>query len=107
MNVTYDVSIVAPAKGKVFEIKLAEFIVWDENKRVLGGDMYYDRLNFLEQLGKANWTVTENDTTTRMASPPPQTRYLAQHQRHPILRQSHNCLHEKWNERHVSAVLSL
>ena len=107
MNGTHDVSIVAPATGEVFEIPLAEFIVWDENKRVLGGDMYYDRLNFLEQLGKANWTVPENPTPTRMASPPPQTLPPGPASAPTDdLRQRHNWLHEKWNERDVSAVLS-
>jgi hypothetical protein len=67
MNGTNDVSIAAPATGKVFNLPFAEFILWDENRRVLGGDMYYDRLNFLEQLGKANWTVPETPTPTRMA----------------------------------------
>jgi len=48
MNGTHDESAVVPATGKVFEILLAEFILWDDNKRALGGDMYYDRLNLLE-----------------------------------------------------------
>ena len=39
MNGTHDESAVVPATGKVFEIPLAEFIHWDENKRALGGDV--------------------------------------------------------------------
>ena len=33
MNGTHDESAVVPATGKVFEIPLAEFILWDDNKR--------------------------------------------------------------------------
>jgi SnoaL-like polyketide cyclase len=106
MNGTHDESFVVPATGKVFEVPLAEFILWDENKRVLGGDMYYDRLNLLEDIGMANWTAPETPTPTRMESPPP-----AMLPPGPAsgpsddLRQRHNWLHEQWNERNISAVL--
>jgi hypothetical protein len=68
--------------------------------------MYYDRLGFLDQLGKANWTVPENHVPTRMASAPPETLPPG-----PAaapsddVRQRHNWLHEKWNERDLSAIL--
>ena len=106
MNGTNDVSNVAPATGNVFEVPLAEIIVWDENRRGIGGDMYYDRLNFLQQLGQVNWTVPETPTPTRMASPPPE-RLPPGPAPAPSddLRQRHNWLHEQWNERNVSAVM--
>ena len=106
MNGTHDESAVVPATGKVFEIPLAEFILWDDNKRALGGDMYYDRLNLLEQIGMANWTAPNIPTPTRMASPPPATLPPGPASApSDDLRQRHNWLHEKWNERDISAVL--
>ena len=39
----------------------------------LVGDIYYDRLGFLDQLGKANRTVPDTPVPTRMASAPPET----------------------------------
>lgn len=106
INGTNDVSITAPASGNEFEVPLAEFILWDDNKRVLGGDMYYDRLSLLEQPGMANWTAPDTPTPTRMASPPPATLPPGPGSAPPDdLRARHNWLHEQWNERNLSAVL--
>ena len=106
MNATNDVSIVGPATGNTFEVPLAEFILWDDSERVIGGDIYYDRLGFLDQLGKANRTVPDTPVPTRMASAPPETLPPG-----PAaapsddLRQRHNWLHQKWSELDLSAVL--
>ncbi len=108
MNGTNDVSIAFPATGNVFEIPLAETILWDEDRRALGGDMYYDRLSLIKDLGlPVNLTAPETPTPTATASPAP-------HRVPPgpapapsdDLRQRHNWLHEQFNERNLSAVES-
>ena len=108
MNGTNDVSIAFPATGNLFEIPLAETILWDEDRRALGGDMYYDRLSLIKDLGlPVNLTAPETPTPTATASPAP-------HRVPPgpapapsdDLRQRHNWLHEQFNERNLSAVAS-
>jgi steroid delta-isomerase-like uncharacterized protein len=40
-----------PATGKPFELALCELWHFDSNGRVVGGDLYYDQVSLLTQLG--------------------------------------------------------
>jgi steroid delta-isomerase-like uncharacterized protein len=40
-----------PATGKPFALPLCEMWHFDENGRVIGGDLYYDQVSLLAQLG--------------------------------------------------------
>lgn len=56
---TNDESITFPATSKHFVLHAAEFIDWGNARSGIAGDLYYDRLTLIEQLGLANSTMSQ------------------------------------------------